>query len=153
MKGPIIDEAKLPEVKEIICDADSLMTEKDCENDSASKKELQELETRLREITGNSQIEIRDFWNYHEVTSLETVARGALMSPPEKENVTDEQIKEIVVNILEHNEEEMDWWIDFLEINTGLENLTDYIFYPNLVGMDRDSSLEQIADKIIKDRK
>lgn len=152
MQKPVIDETKLPEVKNIILDADSLMTEKDCENDEAAKKELEELQEKLREITGNRQIMIRDFWHFDEAVSLDTAARGALMSPPQKEELTDEQIKEIVLNILHHNEAEMDWWLKFLKMNTGLQNLTDYIFYPDLVGLDRDSSLEQIADKIIEDR-
>ena len=152
MKQPIIDKAKLAEVKKIICDADSLMTEKDCENDKAAKKELEELQNKLREITGNQQIIIRDFWHYDEATDLETVAKGALMSPPEKEDLTDEQIKEIVLNILHHDEAETDWWLKFLKVNTGLENLTDYIFYPDLIGLDGNASLEQIADKIIEDR-
>lgn len=153
MKKTIIDETKLPEVKKIISDADSLMTEKDCENDAIYKKELEALQDRLREITGNAQIKIRDYWRYDEAVSLETVARGALMSPPEKEELTDKQIKEIVVKILEHEEAEMDWWLNYLRVNTGLDNLTDYIFYPDLVGIDREASLEQIADKIIEDRK
>lgn len=84
--------------------------------------------------------------------SLDTVARGALLNPPKKEDVTNEQIKEIVVNILTHDEAEMDWWLQFLKINTGLANLTDYIFYPDSVGLGREASLEQIADKIIEDR-
>lgn len=153
MKKPIIDETKLPEVKKIISDADSLMTEKDCENDDIYKKELEALQDRLRELTGNAQIKIRDYWRYDEAVSLETAARGALMSPPEKEELTDGQIKEIVVNILNHEEAEMDWWLDYLRVNTGLDNLTDYIFYPDLVGIDREASLEQIADKIIEDRR
>lgn len=153
MKKPIIDETKLPEVKKIISDADSLMTEKDCEGDDIYKKELEVLQDRLRELTGNAQIRIRDYWRYDEAVSLETAARGALMSPPEKEELTDKQIREIVVKILEHEEAEMDWWLNYLEVNTGLDNLTDYIFYPDLVGLDREASLEQIADKIIEDRK
>ena len=32
---------------------------------------------------------------------------------------------------------------------TDLDTLTDYIFYPDLVGLDRNAPLEQIADKII----
>lgn len=75
------------------------------------------------------------------------------MSPPEKEELTDKQIKEIVVKILEYEEAEMDWWLNYLRVNTGLDNLTDYIFYPDLVGIDREASLEQIADKIIEDRR
>ena len=47
MKKPIIDETKLPEVKKIISDANSLMTEKDCENDAIYRKELEALQDRL----------------------------------------------------------------------------------------------------------
>ena len=153
MKKPVIDEGKLPEVMKIIDDANTLMTEKDCEEDKVAKKELEELQSKLRGLTGNQQIQIRDFWRYDEAVSLETAARGALMSSPEKEDLTDEQIKEIVLGILKHGEAEMDWWLKFLEVNTGLDNLTDYIFYPDSIGLDGGASLEQIADKIIADRK
>lgn len=152
MKGPVIDETKLSEVKRIICDADSLMSENDCESGSVVKNELEKLQTRLREITGNQQINIKDFWHYDEAASLETVARSALLSPPEKTDLTDDQLKEIVINILTHNEAETNWWLQFLEVNTGLKNLSDYIFYPGLIGLDGNSTLEQIADKIIEDR-
>ena len=64
-----------------------------------------------------------------------------------------EQLKEIVLHILKFGEGERDWWLEYLEINTGLDNLTDYIFYPDLIGLDFDATLEQIADKIIADRK
>ncbi len=152
MKGPVVDPAKLPKVMEIISEANSLMTEKDCRKDEAAKKDLEELEHKLREITGNRKINIRDFWRYDEAVSLETAARGALMPPPEREDAADEQLREIILHILEHEEAEMDWWLEYLEVNTGLANLTDYIFYPDLIGLDRDASLEQIADKIIADR-
>lgn len=36
--------------------------------------------------------------------------------------------------------------------NTGLTDITDYIFYPNMKGMEQDVTLEQIADRIIVDR-
>ena len=75
------------------------------------------------------------------------------MAPPSKDNVSNEQIKEIVLGILKHEEAEMDWWLEYLKVNTGLVNLTDYIFYPNLVGLDLQATLEQIADQIIADRK
>lgn len=58
MQKPVIDQTKLPEVKKIILEADSLMTEKDCENDTTAKKELEELQDRLREITGKQHIMI-----------------------------------------------------------------------------------------------
>lgn len=152
MQKPVIDETKLPEVKDIIMHADSLMTERDCENDEAAKKELEELQNKLRELTGKHQIMIRDFRHYDEAVSLDTAARSALMPLPEKEPLTDEQIKNIVLNIFRHSEAETDWWLQYLMLNTGLENLSDYIFYPDLAGLDRNSSLEQIADKIIADR-
>lgn len=41
----------------------------------------------------------------------------------------------------------------YLEINTGLDNLTDYVFWPDLVGLPSDADLAQIAEKIIEDRK
>ena len=154
MKKPFFDKTKLPEAMKFISEANSLMTEKDCENDEAVKKELEELQNKLREITGKPQILIKDFWRYDAVTDLETIARCALMCTPEKEGLTDEQLKETVLNIMNYDDEaEMDWWIKYLEVNTGLDNLTDYIFYPDLIGLDEDSSLEQIADKIIEDRK
>ena len=153
MKKPVIDKTKLSEVMQIISDADSHMTEKDCENDEVARRELEELQNKLRELTGNRHLMIRDFWHYDEAASLKTVAKGALLGLPEKEDITEEQIKEIVLNILHHDEAEMDWWLKYLEVNTGLTNLSDYIFYPNLMGLDRNSSLEQIADKIIEDMK
>lgn len=75
------------------------------------------------------------------------------MVPPSKDDLTNAQIKEIVLNILSLREDEMDWWLKYLKINTGLDNLTDYLFYPDLVGLDPQATLEQIADKIIADRK
>ena len=154
MTEPFFAETKLPETMKIISDADSLMTEKDCENNEVAKKELEELQNKLREITGKPQILIKDFWRYDAVTDLETIAKSALMCTPEKEDLTDEQLKEIVLNIMDHDDEaEEDWWLKYLEVNTGLDNLTDYIFYPDLIGLDENSSLEQIADKIIEDRK
>lgn len=67
--------------------------------------------------------------------------------------MTELQIKEIVTNILEHDEAEMGWWLNYLKVNTGLDNLIDYIFYPDFVGLNQQDTLEQIADKIIADRK
>lgn len=151
MQNIKIDETKLPEIMDIIEKAASLMEEKDCEGDHKAKKELEQLQKKLREISGNSGIEIRNFREYWGYTDVETVARKALMMPPVREHVTDDEIKEIVLNILKHSEAEMDWWLQYLEINTGLSNLSDYIFYPNLVGLDGQAELDEIADKIIAD--
>lgn len=148
-----IDEEKLPIVMEIIEQAAEIMSEKDCSNDETAKQDLEKLQHELRKITGNEKIQIKSFRDYWGYTDLETMAKKALMPPVLKIDVSDEEIKEIVLTILEHEEAEMDWWLEYLTVNTGLNNLTDYIFYPDLVGLDPQSTLEQIADKIIIDRK
>ena len=148
-----IDETKLGEAMEIIEKAASLMAERDWGQDQGASEELAGLQQDLRELSGNKRLRITDFQRYWSYTSLETIARKALMAPPSKSNVTNEEIKEIVLGILKHSEAEMDWWLEYLKINTGLVNLSDYIFYPNLVGLNLQATLEQIADKIIADRK
>lgn len=153
MRQPVIEEAKLPAVMKIIDEAAALMEEKDCQADQTARQALEKLQSNLRDITGNPAIQISDFREYWGYTSLETVARGALLRPPEKEELSDAQIKEIVLNILNHEEAEMDWWLACLRINTGLHNLTDYIFYPDQAGLDEEADLAQIADKILADRK
>lgn len=149
----LIDETKLKEVKEIIDTADSLMGEKDCENDEQARKELLSLQDRLRELTGKYNLDIRDFRQYWECTDLDVIARSALNPVPQKEQITDERIREIVKGILNHSESDMDYWLEYLQVNTGLDDLTDYIFYPDLVGLDSNASLDEIAEKIIVDSK
>ena len=152
MKKVVIDETKLPKVMEIIELAASIMEEKDYVNNEDVKQELENLQKDLCNITENSKINIADFQEYWSYTDLETVAKSALMPSPQKRDITDDEIREIVIGILDFEEAEMDYWLDFLEVNTGLDNLTDYIFYPDLVGLDKDSSLEEIAEKIIADK-
>lgn len=104
-----IDETKIPAVKEIIKKATELMEERDCGSDRDAKRNLLEYQRELREITGNKKLQIKEFQRYWSYTNLETMARKALMAPPLKNELTDAQIKEIVLNILNHNEAEMDW--------------------------------------------
>ena len=161
MKAPEIDESKMSEVMELIEKAASIMEENQGSEDPEAKRELRGLQRRLREVTGNKKLKISQFQQYWSYTSLETMAKRALRLPPQKCDVTDEQIKKIVVTVFSGSyikenadiiDADMDYWLKFLEVNTGLENLSDYIFYPDLVGMERSSSLEQIADRIIADR-
>lgn len=152
MKTPYIDESKLPKVMEIIDKAACLMEEKDCDNDTEAMQELSDLQAQLEDITGNNSIKVTDFKRYWSYINLEEIAREALILPPVKESLQDGQVREIVLNILSHDSEaEMDYWIEYLTVNTGLEDLSDYIFYPDTKGLDSDASLEQIASKIISD--
>lgn len=158
MKKPYFDKEKLPQVMDIIDKAACLMEEKDYNGDTVAKKELSILQKQLEDITGNNKIEITDFKRYWSYTSLEEIAKTALIMPPSKEKLSDGQIREIVLNLLaddneeETSESEFDYWIEYLSVNTGLKNLSDYIFYPNLAGLNENASLEEIADKIIMDR-
>lgn len=152
MNKPSIDETKLPKVMDIIDKAASLMEEKDCNNDKEAMQILSGLQKELADTTGNPSVKITDFKRYWSYTSLEEISKEALMLPPVKENLADAQVREIVLNILSHNSEsEMDYWIEYLTLNTGLPDLTDYIFYPDMKGLDVNASLEEIADKIISD--
>ena len=152
MQKPIIDETKLSETMRIIEMAAELMAEKDCDEDIEAKTTLEKLQQDLRIITDNKEINIRDYQRYWSAVDLKTVAEGTLMPVPEKEDLSDAQIKEIVVNILKYSESEMTWWLNYLKVNTGLNNISDYIFYPDMLGMDSEASLEQIADRIIADK-
>lgn len=147
-----IDETKLPRVMDIIDKAASLMAEKDCNSDTEAMQVLSGLQKELADITGNPLIEITDFKRYWSYTSLEEISKEALMFPPVKEKLADAQIREIVLNILSHDSEaEMDYWLEYLTLNTGLADLTDYIFYPDMKGLSNNASLGEIADKIISD--
>lgn len=153
LQKPIIDETKLSEAMKMIEDAAALMAEKDCDGDKEAKENLEKLQQDLRNITGNKKLEIKNYQRYWAAADLKTTAKKALMPIPIKEDLTELQIKEIVTNILKHDEAEMDWWLNYLKVNTGLDNLTDYIFYPDVVGLNEQATLEQIADKIIADKK
>ena len=105
------------------------MAEKDCGDDKEAEKSLEKLQQNLRNITGNEKLEIRNYRRYWAVADLKTMAEEAmaeeaLMPVPLKEDLTELQIKEIVINILKHSEAEMGWWLNYLKVNIGLENLT-----------------------------
>lgn len=89
MQIPDIDETKLSETMRIIEAAAELMAEKDCEEDVGAKKTLEKLQQELRLITGNKKINISDYQRYWSAVELETVAKGALMCEPVKENSHD----------------------------------------------------------------
>ncbi len=148
------EKPKLQMVMELIEKATSLMAEKDCE-DKEVKQELLSLQTKLREITGNKKLQIQDYKRYWSYTDLETIAKTAMFLPPQKSNLTEEAIKEIIFNIckVKYDEATMDYMLKVLEVETGLDNITDYVYYPEEVGLDPDASFEEIVEKILLDRK
>lgn len=69
--------------------------------------------------------------------------------------MTDNEIRETLRKIYdcEFSEEDNDYWIERLEKETGLVNISDYIYWSDLVGLDKDCSVDEITDRIISDIK
>ena len=77
------------------------------------------------------------------------------MPLPIKNGLNDEQLAEIITKICEcqYSESETDYHINALEKETGLDNVSDYIFYPDTVGLSRNATTSEIIEKILADRK
>ncbi len=148
MEYPKIDCKKLPMVMDLVEKAAELMETHEIEDN----KELQDIEKQLQTLTGKSDLSVLDFNCYWASQSLETVAKKALFEKPKKRVLQPEEIKEIVVHILEQEEAVIDWQLYFLDVCTGLP-ITDYIFYPDDMGLSMEATLEEIAEKIIIDSK
>lgn len=140
-----IDELKLKQTMEII---DKIA---DCDNDD----EIVRLEKALREITGKEELCAENCFEYWSWTSLEELARTFLMPSPEYQGLSDEKLTEIITKICEaeYSESEMDYQLEVLEKETGLSDVSDYIFYPDEVGLSMESDTSEIVAKILSDRK
>lgn len=140
-----IDGLKLKQTMEII--------EKiaDCDNDD----EITEHEKALREITGKAELSAENCFEYWSWTSLEELARIFLMPLPEYQGLSDEKLAEIITKICEaeYSESEMDYQLEVLEKETGLSDVSDYIFYPDEVGLSMEADISEIVAKILSDRK
>ena len=135
-------DQKLERAMEIIRKADEIM-----QNEGITEA-VKALEKELTEITGRQQ-NIEDYRYYSEVTSLKEIAKSALMPNPQKEdNISEDKIREVVLTFLKKSESEQGYWLKWLKINTGCSS--DYIFFPESVGLPRNASMEQIAEKIIE---
>ena len=68
--------------------------------------------------------------------------------------MSDEEIREIIKNICKviYDEVETEYWIEVLTIGTDLSNLSDYMFYPDSVGLKFNATYDEIIDKILLDR-
>ena len=105
--------------------------------ESNDEVRINELESKLREITGRTDINASDCFEYWGWTNLEDLAKTFLMPLPIKNGLNDEQLAEIITKICEcqYSESETDYQINALEKETGLDNVSDYIFYPDTVGL------------------
>lgn len=152
MKMPYINESKLVETMEIIDKIANIF-----ENDSnvENNQELVTLEECLKKITGKSDIQSQEFAEYWSWTELEELARSVLMPNPVFQGLTDKELSDIIIKIseCEYSESETDYYIKVLECETGLDNISDYIFYPDEMGLDIDAEVSEIIAKILSDRK
>lgn len=157
MKVPIIDEEKLNRAKELINRAAVLMEE----DYNANLEEVEELGGQLETLAGKTIdiFELNCYWSH---SSLDDVAKSVLMPEPEQCDLTNDDIKDILVHfydyIGQYGEAVADYIVAFLALNTGLSNMMEYIYFPDEVGLELDNSMSQeeflniIADKIIEDR-
>ena len=116
--------------------------------------DIARLELEIREITGKSDLsanECKEYWGW---TSLEELAKRFLLPTPQAQGLSDEDLDIIVDKIanVEYSESEMDYQLDVLAKETGLINVSDYIFYPNLIGLELNADVQEIIDKILADR-
>ena len=71
------------------------------------------------------------------------------------ERLSDEELAIIVEKIsnVEYSESETDYQLEVLAKETGIINVSDYIFYPNLIGLELSADISEIIAKILSDRK
>lgn len=123
--------------------------------DSDSINDIAVLESELKEITGKNELCAEDCFEYWSWTSLEELAQMFLMPAPKKHGLSDNKLSEIVKKICEceYSESEMDYQLKVMEKETGLTNVSDYIFYPDEIGLSTGAESDEIITKILMDRK
>lgn len=152
MKYPTLDKVKLKEVEDIIEEINHLVIDENCDEESL---ELQAMTIKLREVTGKDDLSILPFMYYSSYTTLEDAAITALMPTPQKMGLSKEEIKELIGKIINaeilelYGEAMNDYFVEVLELETGLDNILDYLYNPTEIGLDRDASVEDIIEKIM----
>jgi len=139
-----VNDEKLKQVREII---EQIAGSRD-------EAEIKELEASLREITGRSDISASDCFEYWSHTGLTDLAMTFLLPEPAKQGLDDDRLAEIIENIwfARYSSPETDYQLKVLKIETGLSNISDYIYYPDTVGLDPDAGVWTIIEKIFEDR-
>lgn len=151
-----IDESKLLEVQEIVERAAALMENKDCDTDKEAKKELSKLQKRLRILTGKNQFDIRQIYGYWAYTDLETIAANLLMPELQRYGLSDEALQALIQSIFASGdlkkEARFHYWYDFLELETGIEGVMDYLFEFNEQGELTYAPIDTVMEKIRQNR-
>lgn len=130
-----IDETKLSQAMKLIdCIAEPENT--DADRNTALGQ--------LRTLTGKMNLNAEDFFEYWSYTSLEEIARKALMPPPQKYGMSKETIIDLIRKIqnAEFSESENDYWLSVLELETGHHGISDDIYWSEMTA-------EEIAEKAL----
>ena len=156
MEFPKIDETKLPAVEKIIDEINRYVIDENCDEDSPEVKKLSQ---KLREVTGREKLNIYPFMYYSSYTTLKDAATMALLPTPQKLGLSDEELRNLIGKIARaeimcsHGEAINGYFIEVLKLETGLDNVFDYLYNPDRIGMERHASIEEIIERIIADRK
>lgn len=146
------DEAKLPEVMRIIDRAAGLMEECDCDADPRAREELAALQNELRQLTGKENYDITEVNVYWSYTSLETKAAQALMREPAQAGLPEEALKELITEIFRSGDMEkealLDYWTEFLELETGIEDVMAVLFTQNEQGEIVYAPVDEVMERI-----
>ena len=142
-----MEDNKIKETAEIIEKISDILSR------GGKSGELSALKEHLESLTGRENIDVeqfRDFWTF---TNPESLAERLLMPEAEKIKLSDSDIHRIVKKIClaDYSEAETDYWIEVLEKVTGLP-VSDYIYFPYLMGLEPEADEAEIAEKIIEDR-
>ena len=149
-----IDETKLPEAMRIIDRAAHIMEECDYNTDPKAQEKLIALQNELRELTGKEDYDIEEVNEYWSYTSLETKATEALMQEPFRAGLPEEALRELITEIFRSGDLEketlLDFWTDFLEIETGIDEVMDYLFTENDKGEIVYAPVDEVMERIRK---
>lgn len=149
-----IDETKLPEAMRIIDKAASIMEECDNDTDPNVREQLIALQNELRDLTGKENYDIEEVNEYWSYTSLETKAAEALMQEPFRVGLPEEALRELITEIFRSGDLEkealFDFWMKFLEIETGIDGVMDYLFTQSDKGEIVYAPIDEVVERIQK---
>lgn len=145
------------EVGEIIDRLATILDEEDVEN-ADIKNEIGNLEIRLKELTGKTIDECEPFSNYWSYTSLDDVVERIMMPSVKVAGLSDDELREKLERLFDEiatmKPAKLDRAIEELETETGINNVSDYIFWPEMIdGLGKHADQETIVSKILADRK
>ena len=156
-----MDEVK-KEVGEIIDRLATIFEDEDRE-DAAIKEEINTLGERLKVLTGKTIEECQPFEAYWSYTTLEDIVDGIMAPETEMKDLSGgelsddeliEKIKDFFEKATTLGARKLDKLIREYEDPTGLDNFSDYIFWPDSIeGLGKNSSEDEIIKKILEDRK